>query len=265
MDARKGNIAVLRRHYTARPPTGGNAVRPGGRTAAFTLIELLVVIAIIALLVTMLMPSLRLAKEEARRVLCETNIRSFNYGMVMYVQESDEWLPISLAWGAETNASTWYTSSIICNALSIDPWTDYAPGDPGSWTKKKYPAITCPSDLWTNYDHMVVEGNYWGYCGTGYGMNEQLGPGKFRRLSDYDGYADQICCFAETRNIVIARAEYLPGNPIYFGLQPLSKRHLGGQNFLLLDGHVEWRDDWYEEPSNGSPLWVGPFDYYYPG
>ncbi len=60
---------------------------------AFTLIELLVVIAIIALLVSILMPSLQKAKEMAKDVVCAANLHSIGYAMYLYAQDFDEQLP----------------------------------------------------------------------------------------------------------------------------------------------------------------------------
>ncbi len=51
---------------------------------AFTLIELLVVIAIIAVLMGILMPSLRRAKEQARKVSCRSNFKQVATAIGMY-------------------------------------------------------------------------------------------------------------------------------------------------------------------------------------
>ncbi len=55
----------------------------------FTLIELLVVISIIALLVSILMPALNKAKEQATSVVCLANIRSLSQAYYMYAMDND--------------------------------------------------------------------------------------------------------------------------------------------------------------------------------
>ncbi len=58
----------------------------------FTLIELLVVISIIALLLAILLPSLNMAKEMARTVVCKAHMRSCGTALSTYTTEWDDWL-----------------------------------------------------------------------------------------------------------------------------------------------------------------------------
>ena len=58
------------------------------RLRAFTLIELLVVISIIAMLMSILMPSLMNAREQAKRAVCMANLRSIGQGIYIYANDN---------------------------------------------------------------------------------------------------------------------------------------------------------------------------------
>lgn len=60
------------------------------RRFAFTLIELLVVITIIAILIGFLLPSLRMAKEAARRAVCMSNQSQVALALALYRQDSND-------------------------------------------------------------------------------------------------------------------------------------------------------------------------------
>ena len=58
--------------------------------AAFTLIELLVVVAIIAILLAVGLPSLRKAREIARKLSCQAHLRQIALGWHLYLDSNDE-------------------------------------------------------------------------------------------------------------------------------------------------------------------------------
>jgi len=92
----------------------------------FTLIELLVVVAIIALLIAILLPSLRRAREQAKCTLCLSNLRQIGIGMTIYASDHRGWLPVGPA------DKMWY----------IDRNTGQRFDEPGP-NRRPYPWSTC--------------------------------------------------------------------------------------------------------------------------
>jgi prepilin-type N-terminal cleavage/methylation domain-containing protein/prepilin-type processing-associated H-X9-DG protein len=63
------------------------------RVRAFSLVELLVVVAIIALLISILMPALNRAREQANRTTCLSNLRQIGMGFHMYTADNRGFMP----------------------------------------------------------------------------------------------------------------------------------------------------------------------------
>ncbi|MEW6249707.1 MAG: type II secretion system protein, partial [Planctomycetota bacterium] len=113
------------------------STRIRGRPAAgFTLIELLVVIAIIALLVSILLPALGQARQQAKGAACLSNLRMIGIAAHMYAEANRGWLP---EWGFAHGGG---------GALGRRAWLNTMARDYG----ENRLVLRCPADtsrLWT--------------------------------------------------------------------------------------------------------------------
>lgn len=78
------------------------------RGTAFTLVELLVVIGIIAALISLLLPALNRARQQANAVQCGSNERQIFMGLEMYANDWQGWIPAPVVRGSvDIGSPTW--------------------------------------------------------------------------------------------------------------------------------------------------------------
>lgn len=74
---------------------------------AFTMVEILVVMAILALLMNVLVPALKKARDQAKAIKCAATQYGFGTGLATYFAEEDEWIPGRNTTGYEVWKASW--------------------------------------------------------------------------------------------------------------------------------------------------------------
>ena len=202
-------------------------------TGGFTLIELLVVIAIISLLVSILIPSLKRAKELTRRVVCGSNLHQMGVALMTYAADHKGEFPE----GGRTAAAPYFIgfygrgwkNSLYPKYVQV-PELCYCPSRP-DFQPDSYVAAD-PWDLWDylSYDYCIIGYIYTPNQQT---VREDLQGNVFPRNAE-EAYPTSVVMGDRGRH---SGAE----SAVRWNWNHLIEDPQGG-NWMGGDGHVEWRD-----------------------
>lgn len=257
----------------------------------FTLVELLVVIAVIALLMSILMPALGLARDHAMRVVCGSKESQLVKGFMMYADENKQKLITSGGWldGIEKDEMRAFMKAM---GINIEGQIE---GDQDG-TSPPVKIFYCPSNTSTQRDM----DNWWNFRDN-YGLRSwhifaysillendptrsgKPGPARDLRVSDEKdpakNFISRMDCKrpAEAELVVDKVMENTLDGPLLGHFDNMdghgspggsgeiveSSSHLKdplsvhGSNIGFVDGHVEWRNFKELRPryQNGPTWW----------
>jgi prepilin-type N-terminal cleavage/methylation domain-containing protein/prepilin-type processing-associated H-X9-DG protein len=204
----------------------------GGRRSAFTLMELLIVISIIAVLLSLLAPSMGRVKRMVRRIECGVNQNQLVLGWGQYAQNNRKWLPSS-------DTGYWPASWVNTDSFGNSP----AGVMQGSVYKyvgaiEVYRCLSFPYDYYVTYGaNSYLNGQHESASyrpGTIYKFDSIPNPGRtFVMVDEWDNRSQILGSFA----------------PFQFGpyhwWDVVAGNHDNGDNLSFADGHVEywqWKD-----------------------
>jgi len=127
----------------------------------FTLIELLVVISVIAILASMLLPSLAKAREKSKQAYCLNNLKSVGITKEMYLNDFNDVLPPRTWNGKDSLGLTWMGTNGELGApynnqhdVNNRPFNSYL-----NITVNSSKVSQCPSDLPPDINHWDNNGS----------------------------------------------------------------------------------------------------------
>jgi prepilin-type N-terminal cleavage/methylation domain-containing protein/prepilin-type processing-associated H-X9-DG protein len=236
-------------------------VRLQSTRGGFTLIELLVVVAIIAVLIAILLPALKGAKDQSKQLLCNTNLRTLGQSAAFYAQDNKDTL-------VRSESNRMHFAASLLPGLGYDQavhniWRVGNPEKLAEACAEQKP-LQCPNfpkpEQPLDYVINAFEDPYEAFGGDG-GSSGTIGNGPisstrprifFSRLTDFKARnpAGLIHLTEAHENHALPRAAGTWGqlhdlfqlSHLPFSTQPRianDPRHPGGINALYFDGHAK--------------------------
>ena len=177
--------------------TSFNAARRNRSIAAFTLVELLVVIGIIALLISILLPALGKARQQAQATACMSNLRQIGIAFRFYTEANRGYLPYIQNHIWQMDASDPLKNRPIYWYKAIAPFISRGYDPLAVNSNEQLPKVVgaCPS--WLQWMDSGDVSNNWR---PGYGMNLFLFRGMNKSVSGSKGVqasSESANCFID--------------------------------------------------------------------
>jgi prepilin-type N-terminal cleavage/methylation domain-containing protein len=206
------------------PPSRPEAGRGRRVSRGFTLVELLVVIGIIALLISILMPALSRAREQANQVKCLSNVRQIGTALYMYANDNRGFYPF----GARGDV------------VAMEDWIYWQPSNPRGTTNTvdqspiaKYignfspELLRCPSDPIDTHKKWF-NGESYDYS---YTMNEYFESNAMRSPAMWPQYGGRLVKLGAIKNasnkVLVAEEDMVSINDGLFAPPAIVKGRTG--------------------------------------
>ncbi|MFC1782717.1 type II secretion system protein [Planctomycetota bacterium] len=124
------------------------------RKNAFTLVELLVVVAIMGVLLGILLPALSRAREQARNMVCQSNLKGYGRVMSMYLSDNGECFPNSYNWLYTSSYEHLYKSGTLPLSYWRYPRPKSLRPDSCRWHRKNTNLEVFPEEAGVLYMYM---------------------------------------------------------------------------------------------------------------